>query len=342
MESHAWLDRCEPSSVAALGRVHCNGVDAGRRDAAGVSEPADSLDRAVSARRADRSPSARYRRSSRRRTCATCRRREQARRRNAGRRRIRREAAGRRLHVADGNQHDARHQPGAVSALADQSGARLRADLASRHREFLPDRESEVSGEKRPRDVRCNKGRGGQIQLRIGRERQPPSSVHGSAQDRIRAGHPARPVQGDAGGVDRSSDRQHPGHVLRRDHRNSEYPGRQGCRAGHFGRETDEPVAQRSADREHSTRIRLAGVAGRRCAGGNAQGSCREAIGGAPANPGKTGVQGTTVQIRHGPVSAADARAVRRHDRSRTAVLGEGEQAFRLEERTGNQREERA
>ena len=142
VESHAWLDRCEPSSVAALGRVHCNGVDAGRRDAAGVSEPADSLDRAVSAGRADRSPSARYRRSSRRRTCATCRRREQARRRNAGRRRIRREAAGRRLHVADGNQHDARHQPGAVSALADQSGARLRADLASRHREFLPDRES--------------------------------------------------------------------------------------------------------------------------------------------------------------------------------------------------------
>ena len=59
-------------------------------------------------------------------------------------------------------------------------------------------------------------------------------------------------------------------------------------------------------------------------------------------DPGETGVQGTTVQIRHGPISATDARAVRRHDRSRAAALGEGDQGCRREGRLGNQRGERA
>ncbi len=59
----------------------------------------------------------------------------------------------------------------------------LRADLAGRDRQLLPDCEPRVSSEERQGDARCDQGESGQVQLRIGRQRQPAPSVHGSAEE---------------------------------------------------------------------------------------------------------------------------------------------------------------
>ena len=83
---------------------------------------------------------------------AADRHREQAGRGHAGRRGDGREGAARRLHAADGDQHDARHQSRAVPAVAGESGPRLRAGRPGRLGQLLPDRESRVS-----RDEPCGR-----------------------------------------------------------------------------------------------------------------------------------------------------------------------------------------
>ena len=167
----------------------------------------------------------------------------------------------------------------------------LRADLAGRLRQLLPDRQSGVSGEEREGDDRRDQGESRQVQLRVGRQRQPASPVHGGAEDRVRPRDPARAVQGHAGGADRSPRRQHPGDVLRRDDRGAEHPGRQGRRARHVGGEADARCCrERAADRRHGARIRLAGVAGHRRAGRHAEGDRRAARGRAAEDPGDAGI----------------------------------------------------
>ena len=99
------------------------------------------------------------------------------------------------------------------------------------------------------RNDRCDQAQSGQVQLCVGRQRQPASSVHGIAQDRIRPRHPARPVQRDAGGADRSLERHDTGDVRRCDRRGAEHPGGQGDRLGDVRGQAHDAAAGRAADR---------------------------------------------------------------------------------------------
>ena len=88
-------------------------------------------------------------------------------------------------------------------------------------------------------------------------------------------------------------------------------------------------AAIRAADRNDRRRLRLAGVAGHRRAGGNAEGYRGEIVRRVAENPGHARIQGTVVQVWHGTHRAAHSRAVLCDHRKRTAALGEGHQRFR-------------
>ena len=138
------------------------------------------------------------------RAAATRRGREQARRRHAGRRRIRRQAARRWLHAADGDLHDARHQPSAVQAFTDRSGEGFRAGVAGGHGEFLPHRQSRVSGEKRERMIDVIRRESRQVQLRSVGSGSPHHLFMEALKAEYGLDDPARSLQGNAGGADRS------------------------------------------------------------------------------------------------------------------------------------------
>ncbi len=80
-------------------------------------------------------------------------------------------------------------------------------------------------------------------------------------------------------------------------------------------------------------RIRLAGVAGRRRAGRDAARRCREACRRIAEDPGDAGIPRPADALRDGAFRAAESCAIRRHDRSRAAALGAGDQGIRRQGR---------
>ena len=182
-----------------------------------------------------------------------------------------------RLYAADGDVDDARHQPGDVQAVADQSGPGFRADRADRLRRFLPDRQSGFSREDGARDDRRGQARARQIQLCVGRQRQPASPVHGGVEVGARPRHPARSVQGHVGGDDRPPDGTGADDVRRRDARGPEHPGRQAHRPWDFLGDADDAAPRGPAGGRDRPRLRLEGLAGHRRAGRNAGGRHRPA-----------------------------------------------------------------
>ena len=144
--------------------------------------PPHQAHRPVSAGRADRSPRPLPRRKTEDHPQAAGNRRKQTRRRHAGRRRVRRQATCRRLHAADGDQHHARHQPCALSqTVTDRSDQGFRPHFQVGSVNFFLIANPEFPA---PSDMKwfidAIKRESGQVQLRLRRQRQPASPLHGS------------------------------------------------------------------------------------------------------------------------------------------------------------------
>jgi hypothetical protein len=238
-------------------------------------------------RGAHRHPRARHRRAPRCRPRAARRHRQQAGRGDARRRGVRGEAAARRLHAADGDEHDARDQPRAVPAVADRSGEGFHARVGGGHRQLLPDREPVVPGEDGEGHDRRDQG-------------QPPASTTTGS---VGSGSPHHlfmealktqqgltiqhvPYKGTPAALtDLLTDRLQ---VMFSD-ATIAVPNIEAGKVtalGHLGGATDHARVQRAADRRNRAGLRLAGVAGHRRAGRHAEGDRGAAVRRVAEDPG--------------------------------------------------------
>ena len=165
------------------------------------------------------------------------------------RRRVRREVGAGRLHAADGDLttlgiSPALYQPSPIDPVKDFAPVSQVGSV-----NFFLIANPAFPAKTVREMIDAIKRQPGQVQLRVGRQRQPASPVHGSAEDRVGLSIQHVPVQGHAGGDPGSPQRQRADDVRRRDGRGAEHPGGQGDGARHLGREADDAGARRAADR---------------------------------------------------------------------------------------------